>query len=43
MAATGSVELSRQGLGLGAMEGLLAQVLSPDALRSLREMGAVEH
>ena len=25
------------------MEGLLAQVLSPDALRSLREMGAVEH
>ena len=43
VAATGSVELSRQSLGLGAMEGLLAQVLSADALRSLREMGAVEH
>ena len=43
VAATGSVELSRQGLGLGAMEGLLAQLLSADALRSLREMGAVEH
>ncbi len=43
VAATGSVELSRQGLGVGAMEGLLAQLLSADALRSLREMGAVEH
>lgn len=43
VAATGSVELSRQGLGLGAMEGLLAQLLSADALRGLREMGAVEH
>ena len=43
VAATGSVELSRQGLGLGAMEGLLAQLLSAEALRSLREMGAVEH
>jgi twitching motility protein PilT len=43
VAATGSVELSRQGLGLGAMEGLLAQLLSAEALRGLREMGAVEH
>jgi twitching motility protein PilT len=43
VAATGSVELSRQGLGLGAMEGLLAQLLSAEALRALREMGAVEH
>ncbi len=43
VAATGSVELSRQGLGVGAMEGLLAQLLSADALRGLREMGAVEH
>jgi twitching motility protein PilT len=43
VAATGAVELSRQGLGLGAMEGLLAQLLSADALRGLREMGAVEH
>jgi twitching motility protein PilT len=43
VAATGTVELSRQGLGLGAMEGLLAQLLSADALRGLREMGAVEH
>ncbi len=43
VAATGPVELSRQGLGLGAMEGMLAQLLSADALRSLREMGAVEH
>jgi hypothetical protein len=43
VAAAGTVELSRQGLGLGAMEGLLAQLLSADALRGLREMGAVEH
>ncbi len=43
VAAGGSVELSRQGLGLGAMEGMLAQLLSADALRALREMGAVEH
>lgn len=43
VAAAGPVELSRQGLGLGAMEGMLAQLLSADALRSLREMGAVEH
>jgi twitching motility protein PilT len=43
VAAAGPVELSRQGLGLGAMEGLLAQLLSADALRGLREMGAVEH
>lgn len=43
VAATGTVELSRQGLGLGAMEGLLAQLLSAEALRGLREMGAVEH
>ncbi len=43
VAASGPVELSRQGLGLGAMEGMLAQLLSADALRSLREMGAVEH
>ena len=43
VAARGSVELSRQGLGLGAMEGMLAQLLSADALRALREMGAVEH
>lgn len=43
VAAAGSVELSRQGLGLGAMEGLLAQLLTAEALRSLREMGAVEH
>ena len=33
VAATGSVELSRQGLGLGAMEGLLAQCSAADALR----------
>ena len=43
VAAGGPVELSRQGLGLGAMEGMLAQLLSADALRLLREMGAVEH
>ncbi len=43
VAAAGPVELSRQGLGLGAMEGLLTQLLSADALRGLREMGAVEH
>ncbi len=43
VAAGGPVELSRQGLGLGAMEGMLAQLLSADALRALREMGAVEH
>ncbi|MGD9902676.1 MAG: type IV pilus twitching motility protein PilT [Vicinamibacterales bacterium] len=43
VAAAGPVELSRQGLGLGAMEGLLAQLLSAEALRGLREMGAVEH
>lgn len=43
VAAAGPVELSRQGLGLGAMEGMLAQLLSADALRALREMGAVEH
>ncbi|MBL8137707.1 MAG: Flp pilus assembly complex ATPase component TadA [Acidobacteria bacterium] len=43
VAASGPVELSRQGLGLGAMEGMLAQLLTADALRSLREMGAVEH
>lgn len=43
VAASGNVELSRQGLGLGAMEGMLAQLLTADALRSLREMGAVEH
>ncbi|MGE0360415.1 MAG: ATPase, T2SS/T4P/T4SS family, partial [Vicinamibacterales bacterium] len=43
VAAAGPVELSRQGLGLGAMEGLLAQLLTADALRGLREMGAVEH
>lgn len=43
VAAGGAVELSRQGLGLGAMEGMLAQLLSADALRALREMGAVEH
>lgn len=43
VAATGPVELSRQGLGLGAMEGMLAQLLTADALRTLREMGAVEH
>jgi twitching motility protein PilT len=43
VAATGTVELSRQGLGLGAMEGLLAQLLPAEALRGLREMGAVEH
>jgi twitching motility protein PilT len=43
VAAGGPVELSRQGLGLGAMEGMLAQLLSADALRSLRELGAVEH
>ena len=43
VAAAGPVELSRQGLGLGAMEGMLAQLLTADALRSLREMGAVEH
>lgn len=43
VAAAGPVELSRQGLGLGAMEGMLAQLLTADALRALREMGAVEH
>ena len=43
VASGGQVELSKQGLGLGAMEGMLAQLLSPDALRALREMGAVEH
>ncbi len=43
VAAGGQVELSKQGLGLGAMEGMLAQLLSADALRALREMGAVEH
>lgn len=43
VAASGPLELSRQGLGLGAMEGMLAQLLTADALRSLREMGAVEH
>ncbi|MGE0812201.1 MAG: ATPase, T2SS/T4P/T4SS family [Vicinamibacterales bacterium] len=43
VAAGGTVDLSRQGLGLGAMEGMLAQLLSPDALRTLREMGAVEY
>jgi twitching motility protein PilT len=43
VAPGGAVELSRQGLGLGAMEGMLAQLLSADALRVLREMGAVEH
>jgi twitching motility protein PilT len=43
VAVGGPVELSRQGLGLGAMEGMLAQLLSADALRTLREMGAVEH
>lgn len=43
VAASGPVELSRQGLGLGAMEGMLAQLLTADALRALREMGAVEH
>ena len=44
VAATGSVELSRQGLGASARwRGLLAQLLSADALRGLREMGAVEH
>lgn len=43
VAAAGPVELSKQGLGLGAMEGMLAQLLSADALRGLRELGAVEH
>jgi twitching motility protein PilT len=43
VAPGGPVELSRQGLGLGAMEGMLAQLLSADALRALREIGAVEH
>lgn len=43
VASSGPVELSRQPLGLGAMEGMLAQMLPADALRVLREMGAVEH
>lgn len=43
VASSGPVELSRQPLGLGAMEGMLAQMLTADALRVLREMGAVEH
>ena len=39
VAASGSVELSRQGLGLGAMEGMLAQLLRPTPFAASRETG----
>lgn len=41
--AAGPIELSSQGLNLQAMEGMIAQVLTPDAANTLAEFGAVEH
>ena len=38
-----TVDLSNHGMNLGAMVGMLGQLLSSDAQASLRELGAVEH
>jgi twitching motility protein PilT len=43
VASTGPIELSTHGLNLQAMAGMVAQLLPPDAQRSLVEFGAVEH
>ena len=43
VAASGQVELSSRALTLEAMAGLLGQLLSPDAAKSLEDLGAVEH
>ncbi len=38
-----TVDLSNHGMNLGAMVGMLGQLLSSDAQVSLKELGAVEH
>ena len=43
VAASGQVELSSRGLTLEAMAGMLGRLLSPDAAKSLDDLGAVEH
>ena len=43
IASAGPIELSSHALNLGAMEGMLGQLLSVDTLRVLQEFGAVEH
>jgi len=43
VATSGQVELSSRALTLEAMAGLLGQLLSPDAAKSLDDLGAVEH
>jgi twitching motility protein PilT len=43
VAPAGPIELSTQGLNLQAMAGMTAQLLPPDAQRTLTEFGAVEH
>ena len=43
VAASGQVELSSRALTFEAMSGMLGQLLSPDAEKTLDELGAVEH
>lgn len=43
IASAGPIQLSSHALNLGAMEGMLGQLLAADSLRVLREFGAVEH
>lgn len=43
VATAGPIELSAHGLNLEAMSGMLSQLLPPEALASLDELGAVEH
>lgn len=43
IASAGTIELSRHGLNLEAMSGMLNQLLPQDALRALDDFGAVEH
>ena len=38
-----TIDLSNHGMNLGAMVGMLGQLLSPDAQVALQEFGAVEH
>ena len=38
-----TIDLSTHGMNLGAMVGMLGQLLSGEALASLKELGAVEH
>jgi twitching motility protein PilT len=43
VAASGQVELSTRALTLEAISGILGQLISPEAEKSLGELGAVEH